>query len=74
MRYQIRDRQAGNLIEEAATFEEARQIILEFEKDDEKEGTYTPDFYEIYDTEKEDIISDMDRWGTPQGMTYPIQE
>lgn len=54
--YIIRDREAGNKIAEFSTLEEAIRKLKEYEEDDEKDGTYTPDFYEIYNSEKEEIV------------------
>ena len=45
--YIIRDKETGNIIEETATYEEAKKIIIDYENEDKKEGNYTPDFYEI---------------------------
>ena len=45
MRYLIEDREAGNVIDEFDTIEEASKTLAEFEESDKKEGTYTPDFY-----------------------------
>lgn len=47
MRYLIRDREAGNIIDEFATLEEAKEALLGYEEMDKEEGTYTEDFYEI---------------------------
>lgn len=56
-RYIIRDREAGNVIEECDTLEEAVHIISdEYELMDNIKGTYTPNFYEIYDTVKEEVL------------------
>lgn len=46
-KYLIQDREAGNVIEECDTLEEAEKVLAEYEAEDEKDGTYTPDFYEI---------------------------
>lgn len=43
----IRDREAGNVIEEVSTFQEALEIVEIYENEDKKNGTYTLDFYEI---------------------------
>lgn len=56
MRYQIRDREAGNYIETVATIREAIKVIRQYEAEDKAEGTYTENFYEIYDTETEEVI------------------
>ncbi len=45
--YVIRDREAGNLIVDCVTLEEAEKIVSEFEADDIKENNYIPNFYEI---------------------------
>lgn len=50
----VRDRIAGNEIEEFNSLEEAQKCIELFEIQDKKEGIYVPDFYEVYDAEKED--------------------
>lgn len=56
MRYWTRDREAGNRIESFTTLEEARKAIKAYEEQDKNDGTYTADFYEIYDEEEEKII------------------
>ena len=45
--YSIIDNEAGNIIEHAETLEQAQQIIAEYESADKKDGTYTPNFYQI---------------------------
>ena len=45
--YKIIDREAGNIIEQAETIKQAQEIIAEYEAADKRDGTYTPDFYEI---------------------------
>lgn len=55
MNYIIRDREAGNVIEECATIEEARETICRYEADDRKNGIYEANFYEIYNSETEEI-------------------
>ena len=46
-KFQIRDSEAGNLIVEFDTYEEAKSQLKAFEEEDEEEGNYSPDFYEI---------------------------
>lgn len=46
-KYIIQDREAGNVIEETDTLEQAERVVERYEEDDISEGTYTPDFYEI---------------------------
>lgn len=55
-RYIIRDAEAGNLIEKAETMEEALDIIAYYEEEDKTEGTYTPNFYEVVETEAEQVL------------------
>ena len=45
--YIIRDREAGNYITSCDTLEEALSTVENFESEDKKDETYTPDFYEI---------------------------
>ena len=58
MRYLTRDREAGNVIDEFATLDEARKAIEAYEEQDKQDGTYTKDFYEIYDSEIEYQVND----------------
>jgi len=51
MKYTIRDREAGNPIEDFDTLEEAEIKLEEYEKSDKNEGIYTPNFYEIVKNE-----------------------
>ena len=46
-KYFIQDREAGNIIDEYATLAEAHAALDAFEAEDEKNWTYTPEFYEI---------------------------
>jgi hypothetical protein len=50
-KYIIQDSEAGNVIEEASSYEKAQEIINKYETEDKKEGTYTPNFYEIKEDE-----------------------
>lgn len=51
MKYIIRDREAGNVIDKFATQEEAELALQEYEEEDKRDGTYEPDFYEIVERE-----------------------
>ena len=48
MKYIIRDREAGNVIDTFATLHEAEQAFTKYETDDKKDGIFKKDFYEIY--------------------------
>lgn len=45
--YVVRDREAGNVIERVSSIEEGEALIAEYEEADRRDGTYTPDFYEV---------------------------
>lgn len=47
MMYVVRDREAGNVITQFETMEEAQKELEKYEEQDKKDGTYTEDFYEI---------------------------
>lgn len=54
-RYIIRDREAGNEIDCFDTLEEAIATLNAYEEEDMEEGMYEEDFYEIYDSQEEEI-------------------
>ena len=60
-KYIIRDREAGNIIEQVTTHKEAEEIVQKYEEEDKKEGNYTEDFYEIIEGQPEisEIIRKM---------------
>lgn len=47
MKYSVRCRENGDVIEYARTMEEAEAIIAKYEAEDTEEGIFSPDFYEI---------------------------
>ena len=46
-KYIVRDREAGNIIVNQVTLEEAEKVVAEFEADDIENDCYVPNFYEI---------------------------
>ena len=56
MRYVIRDREAGNVIDKFETLDDARKTLADYEENDKKVGTFEEDFYEIYDSENDEIV------------------
>ena len=48
MKYYVREKEAGNIIEECANLEQAKKLIKQYESDDKKDGTFTPDFIREY--------------------------
>jgi hypothetical protein len=47
MKFVVRDREAGNVIDEFKRYSEAEAAVIDFERDDEQKGIYEEDFYEI---------------------------
>ena len=45
--YVVRDREAGNVITQFETMEEAQKELEKYEEQDKKDGVYVEDFYEI---------------------------
>lgn len=46
-KYAIRDREAGNVIDEFPTANQALKALAQYEKSDKADGTYTEGFYEV---------------------------
>lgn len=61
MSYVIRSRESGDTIEEVATLDEAKKIVESYEAEDRKDGSFTPDFYEIYEQTPSDEVADAIR-------------
>lgn len=53
MKYYVRDREAGNIIEQCANLQQAQAFVKQYESDDKKDGIFTPNFYEIIDENHE---------------------
>lgn len=56
--YVIQDREAGNIIETTITLEKAQSILADYEEQDKADGTYTENFYEIQEVDKEMSYND----------------
>ena len=56
MKIVIRDREAGNVITEFETLEEAKKELEKYEAQDKKDGVYVEDFYEIYDLDTQTVL------------------
>lgn len=52
MKLYTSDYETGTFIEECASIEEAKQLILGYEEEDKKDGTYEQGFYAIVDEER----------------------
>lgn len=46
-KYVVRDREAGNIIEQFDTLEDAEKQLEMCESDDKEQGIYEEDFYEV---------------------------
>lgn len=55
-RFIIRDRETGTEITRNHTIQGAKEIIEDFEMQDKLEGVFEENFYEIYDSVKEEIV------------------
>lgn len=55
-RFIVRDREAGVWIESFNSLLEAIKCIEQFETEDKVNGIYEFDFYEVYDSELEEIV------------------
>lgn len=55
-RFLIRDSEAGNIISSAPTLAEAQNIVGRFEAEDRKDDIFVENFYEIFDSNNEEII------------------
>lgn len=53
----IRDKQAGNIIEQVNSYDEGAEVLSRFEESDKAEGIYEEDFYEIADVGLQGIRS-----------------
>ena len=73
-RYIIRDREAGNVIDSFDTPDEAKNELMKFEKVDKKEGSYTPDFYEIWDSVEETEIQETIKERLGKNIEYLRKE
>ena len=54
--FQVRDRQGGNVIDSFDSLEAATYALNEYEEADKLEGIYTENFYEIFDSSKDEIV------------------
>jgi len=55
-KYSIRDYECGNTIVSDLTFEEAKELLKQYEETDKRDGTYTPNFYEIKEMDIADAM------------------
>ncbi|WP_346991286.1 hypothetical protein [Agathobacter rectalis] len=54
--FEIRDRQGGNVIDSFDSLEAAMYTLNEHEEADKIDGIYEENFYEIFDSSKDEIV------------------
>ena len=54
--FEIRDRQGGNFIDSFDSLEDASYALNEYEEADKLDGIYEENFYEIFDSSKDEIV------------------
>ena len=54
--FQVRDRQGGNVIDAFDSLEAATYALNEYEDADKLDGIYEENFYEIFDSSKDEIV------------------
>lgn len=54
--YLIRVRESGDIFDSFNNLDVAIKELKKYETDDKNDGIFEEDFYEIYDSEKEEII------------------
>lgn len=55
-KYFTADREAGNIIDEFNSIEEAKKAILAYEEEDREDGTYSEDFYDVVDEDRRSVL------------------
>ena len=54
--FQVRDRQSGNVIDAFDSLEAATYALNEYEEADKLDNIYEENFYEIFDSSKDEIV------------------
>ena len=54
--FSIRDRQGGNVIDSFDSLEAATYVLNEYEEADKLDNIYEENFYEIFDSSKDEIV------------------
>lgn len=54
--FEIRDRQGGNVIDVFDSLEAVTYALNEYEEADKIDGIYEENFYEIFDSSKDEIV------------------
>ena len=54
--FEVRDRQGGNIIDAFDSLEAATYALNEYEEADKLDNIYEENFYEIFDSSKDEIV------------------
>ena len=54
--FEVRDRQGGNVIDSFDSLEAATYALNEYEEADKIDNIYKENFYEIFDSSKDEIV------------------
>ena len=54
--YRTQDAETGTVIDTFATLDEATEAISQYENADIADGIFTDEFYQVYNTETEEIV------------------
>lgn len=54
--FEVRDRQGGNVIDSFDSLEAAMYALNEYEEADKIDGIYEENFYEIFNSSKDEIV------------------
>ena len=54
--FEVRDRHGGNVIDSFDSLEAAMYTLNEYEDADKLDGIYEENFYEIFDSSKDEIV------------------
>lgn len=68
-RFHVRASETGEFIDDFDNLVDAGKFYRECENDDRADGCFTEGFYEIYDSEKEEIVADNRIIGPLQSVT-----
>lgn len=80
-KYIIQDREAGNIIDEFKSLEDAQRELENYENQDKRDKCYTPNFYEIVERQEisdlityiRDNLDEIDRMEIEVAMNRMIQ-
>ncbi len=69
-RFHVRAAESGDYIDSYDSLIDAAIFYRECENEDKAEGVFTPGFYEIYDSEKEEIVVGGRNYGPLDSLSF----